>query len=102
MTAELQDLFASASHARPEALLAAFSLLFIVVGVWSGQRSFGLVCALGVLTLIGAAVLAVMDQPLAPIQIFQGELSIDAFAVFAKVLIALAAGANLALGADHF
>src|SRR5262249_53967761 len=102
MTPEMQDLITSATHARPELLLALFALVFVVVGAWFGEKSFGIVSGLGVLALAGAGLLAIYDQPGAPVAIFRGELSVDGFAIFAKVLIAFSAAVNLALGADNF
>src|SRR5262249_54332212 len=64
--------------------------------------SFGIVSALGVLALAAAGVLAIYDRPGAQLGIFRGELSVDGFAVFAKVLIAFSAATNLALGSDYF
>ena len=97
MTPEMQDLLTSATHARPELLLALFALVFVVVGAWFGERSFLIVSALGVLALLGAGVLAIYDKPSAQVEIFRGELSVDGFAVFAKALIGFSAAANLAL-----
>ena len=38
MTPQMQDLLLSASHARPELLLALFALVFTVVGAWFAER----------------------------------------------------------------
>lgn len=102
MMSPMQDLFASWPHAHPEELLAGFALIALVVGAWGGDKLFGFVCGAAVLTLIGAAAWAGYDAPGAPIALFQGAMVADGLGVFAKVLIALAAAATLALGADHF
>ncbi|MGE0742276.1 MAG: NADH-quinone oxidoreductase subunit NuoN [Hyphomonadaceae bacterium] len=102
MIGPLQDLMASLPHARPELLLAGFALLAAVIGAWGGERSFGLLSALGVGVLIAAAGLAVVFEPAAPVRVFQGSMVVDGVGVLAKALIALSAAATLALGADHF
>lgn len=102
MMTPLHDLIASAPHAWPEFLLAGFAMVATLIGAWFKDKSFGLVSFLGVIALIGAGVLAVVRQPLAPVEIFQGSLVVDGVAVFAKALMAFSAAATLALGADHF
>jgi NADH-quinone oxidoreductase subunit N len=102
MIAPISDLALSVPYAQPELLLVAFALAATIIGAWSSTRAFGLISGVGVLVLMVAGVLAVQGSPLAPIQIFQGAMVVDSFAVFAKVLIALAAAATLLLGADHF
>lgn len=102
MMSPLNDLIASGPHAWPEFLLIAFALMATLVGAWGKEKSFGLISFTGVLALIAAGVLAIVRQPLAPVEIFQGALVVDGVAVFAKALIALSAAATLALGADHF
>jgi NADH-quinone oxidoreductase subunit N len=102
MMSPMQDLLASLPHARPEALLAAFALIALIVGAWGGDKLFAPISSLAVLALIGSAASAIIDAPLAPVELFQGALVADGLAVFAKVLIAVSAAATLALGADHF
>ena len=102
MIAPMQDLAASLPQARPELLLTLYALIALLVGAWSGEKAFGWICATGVAVLAGAGVLAVLDQPLAPVELFQGALVADGVGVFAKALIAFAAAATLAVGADHF
>ena len=102
MMSPLNDLVASLPHARPELLLVSFALIAVIYGAWNGARAFGLISGLGVAVLAGAGVLAIMDRPLAPVEIFQGAMVVDGVAVFAKALIAFSAAATLALGADHF
>lgn len=102
MNPPIQDLLESLQFARPEVALALFALLGVLVGAWFGQRVFSALCALGVGVLVAAGGIAIVDAPVAPVSVFQGALVIDGVGVFAKVLIALAAAAALALGADHF
>lgn len=102
MIAPMQDLAASLPYARPELLLALYSLIALLLGAWNGEKAFGWICALGVAVLAGAGALAILDQPLAPVELFQGALVADGVGVFAKVMIAFAAAATLAVGADHF
>ncbi|MFT3726691.1 MAG: NADH-quinone oxidoreductase subunit NuoN [Terricaulis sp.] len=98
----MQDLLNSLPHAHPEVLLAGFSLVALVVGAWSGDKIFGFLSTLAVLALLAAGAWAIYDAPAAPIELFQGAMVADGLGVFAKVLIAIAAAATLALGADHF
>lgn len=96
------DLAHSLPLARPELLLVAFALGGAVVGAWLKDRAFGLLCLLGVISLLAAGLLAIAYNPLAPVELFQGAMVADGVGVFAKALIAFAAAATLALGADHF
>jgi NADH-quinone oxidoreductase subunit N len=96
------DLAHSLPLARPELLLAAFALGGAVVGAWLKDRAFGLLCLLGVVTLLAAGMLAIAYNPHAPVVLFQGAMVADGVGVFAKALIAFAAAATLALGGDYF
>jgi NADH-quinone oxidoreductase subunit N len=102
MISPWDDLVASWPHFWPEALLVGFALCATIIGAWLKDKSFGLICVLGVAALIGAGAIAIACQPLAPVRIFQGALVIDGVGVFVKVLIAFSAAATMALGADHF
>jgi NADH-quinone oxidoreductase subunit N len=102
MSGPMQDLMASLPYARPELLLAGYALAAVALGAWSSERAFGWLSALGVAALVAAGVLAITDAPIAPVEIFQGAMVVDGVAVLAKVLIAFAAAATLALGTDHF
>ena len=88
--------------ARPELLLVAFALIGAVLGAWFKDRIFTALSTLGVVAILAAGLLAVALNPGAAIQVFQGAMVVDGFAAFAKALIAIAAAATLALGADHF
>lgn len=96
------DLSNSLPLARPELLLVAFALIGAVLGAWFKDRIFAALSTLGVVAIIGAGLLALAWSPGASIEIFQGALVVDGVGAFAKVLIALAAAATLALGADSF
>ncbi len=102
MTSPLNDLIASGQHAWPEFVLVAFALLGTLVGAWAKDRAFLVLSAVGVVALIAAGGIAIVNSPVAPVSIFQGSLVVDGVAVIAKVLIAFSAAATLALGADHF
>ncbi|MEZ5994492.1 MAG: NADH-quinone oxidoreductase subunit NuoN [Hyphomonadaceae bacterium] len=96
------DLAHSLSFAQPELLLAGFALAGAIVGAWGKDRAFGFLCLAGVAVIAGAGILAATSGPVAPVSIFQGAMVADGVGAFAKVLIALAGAATLALGADHF
>jgi NADH-quinone oxidoreductase subunit N len=102
MMSPMPDFLNSAAHARPELLLAGFALLAILMGAWLKDRSANFLAGLGVAVLIAAGAVAIIDRPLAPMEIFQGAMVVDGLAVFAKALIAWSAAATLLLGADHF
>lgn len=102
MMPPLQDLLASYPLAWPELTLAGFALAAVVIGAWSGDKAFGVLCALGVAVLIAAGALAIAKSPDTPIAIFQGTMVVDGVGVYAKALIAFSAAATLALGAAHF
>lgn len=102
MNAPMIDLSQSLPLARPELLLAGFALAAAIIGAWFKDKAFGALSLLGVLTLIGAGALAVLDQPVAPVEIFQGSMVVDGIGAYAKALIAFSAAATLWLGADHF
>jgi NADH-quinone oxidoreductase subunit N len=96
------DLNDSMALARPELLLAVYALIGTVLGAWMKDRVFGALSILGVIAILGAGLLALAWNPGAAVEIFQGAMVVDGVGGFAKVLIALAAAATLALGADHF
>ena len=102
MTSLLTDFSASCAHARPELLLLGFALGATLLGAIVKDKSAGFLSGLGVAVLLAAGAVAIIDRPLAPIEIFQGALVVDGLSVFAKALIAWSAAAALLLGADHF
>src|SRR5690242_6411193 len=102
MSVVMTDLMQSIPYAWPELVLAGYALIATLIGAWSGDRSFGFLSLLGTAAIVVAGALAIVHRPAAPVHIFQGELSIDGLAVFAKALVAFSAAATLILGADHF
>lgn len=102
MIAPMEDLLHSLPYARPELLLAGFALIAAVLGAWMGEKGFGLISTLGVMVLVAAGGIAILDRPADAVSIFQGSLVIDGVGVFAKALIAFAAAATLALATDYF
>jgi NADH-quinone oxidoreductase subunit N len=96
------DLSNSLPLARPELLLAGFALVATIVGAWFKDRAFGALSILGVVVIVAAGLLAIAWRPAGAIEIFQGAMVVDGVSVFAKALIAFAAAATLALGADYF
>jgi NADH-quinone oxidoreductase subunit N len=102
MMGPLQDLMHSLPYARAELLLAGFALIAAIIGAWSSEKAFAFLSGLAVITLVAAGAVVIWDRPGAAVEIFQGSMVIDGVAVFAKALIAFAAAATLALGADHF
>jgi NADH-quinone oxidoreductase subunit N len=103
MISPMTDLAYAWPHLYPEFLLAGFALGGVFFcALFGGDRRFGLISMLGVAALLGAGALAILREPLAPVNVLQGAMVIDGFGVFAKALIAFAAAATLALGADHF
>ncbi|HRO03669.1 MAG TPA: NADH-quinone oxidoreductase subunit NuoN, partial [Terricaulis sp.] len=102
MIGPVQDLMHSLPYVRPELLLAGFALIAAVLGAWGGEKGFGLISTLGVLALVAAGGIAILDRPADAVAVFQGSLVIDGVGVFAKALIAFAAAATLALATDYF
>lgn len=87
---------------RPELALAGFALAATLVGAIAGPRSSGLVGNIGVLTLLAAGVLALIDRPDAPVQGFFDSIVVDGFAAYAKAAIAFSAAFTLMLGQEFF
>jgi NADH-quinone oxidoreductase subunit N len=102
MIQPVQDLVDSLAYARPELALVGYALIALLIGAWYGEKAYGFISAFGVIVLICAGVLAVVDEPRAPVELFQGAMVADGVAVVGKVLISLAAAATLWIGADHF
>ena len=102
MIPPMQDLAASLPLAWPELLLVGFALVATLIGAWFKERAFNFISTTAVLALLVAGAMAVLHEPRAAVEIFQGAMVVDGFGVIAKVLIALAAAATLAVGANHF
>jgi NADH-quinone oxidoreductase subunit N len=87
--------------AAPEIILAAGTLLLVLVGAFRGERSTGLVTA-GALALLAVAAVAVTLMPTQRVTTFNGALITDSFAKFFKVLTLIASAAGLVLSRDYF
>ncbi|MEZ5971337.1 MAG: NADH-quinone oxidoreductase subunit NuoN [Hyphomonadaceae bacterium] len=98
----LIDLSRDLALARPELLLVAFALVGAIIGAWFKDRSFTTLSTLGVVAILASGLLSVALNSGAAVEIFQGAMVVDGVAGFAKALIAIAAAATLALGADYF
>jgi NADH-quinone oxidoreductase subunit N len=102
MNAQTQELLVNLSWVQPEALIAGFALLGVLIGAAFSDRASGFLVWLAALTFIAAGVLAIAFRPDAPVQVFHGAIVIDSFGAFSKALMAFAAAATLLLGADYF
>ncbi len=78
----------------PELFVAIAAMVLLIFGVFRGEGSARFVSWLGVGVLVVAGIL-VLAGPNGTVLAFNGQFQVDAFAVFAKVL--LIAGAALAL-----
>ena len=99
MTPEL--LLSQLPLALPEVVLAVGALVIVLVGAFLGDKQSRFVTWLCVATLIGAGFLAVMNAPTDPTVIFSGSYVADKFGAYAKLIIALTAGASLLLSVDY-
>lgn len=90
------------SWMQPELVLAGFALLATLIGAYGGARLAGPLAVLGAGALVVAGVLAGLHAPDAPVQVFSGSFEVDAYAAFAKIVIALGAAATLLLAAEQF
>ncbi len=80
----------------PELILVASALALLMLGVFSGDKSLGLVSVLSVIAMAAAAG-AVLGQGDATNSAFGGAFVADGFARFAKLLILLGSAAAIAL-----
>jgi len=87
--------------ALPEAFLAVAAMALLVAGVMSGDKATRMITGLSVGALIAYAGLALLGHAQGADEAFNGALVRDRLAVFAKVVIALAAAVTLML-ADGF
>jgi NADH-quinone oxidoreductase subunit N len=99
MTPEL--LLSQIPLALPELVLAVGALAIVLIGAFLGDKQSRLVTWLCVATLISAGFLAVLNAPSDPIVIFSGSYVADKFGAYAKLIIALTAGASLLLSVDY-
>jgi NADH-quinone oxidoreductase subunit N len=79
------DLLSDLRVAGPDALLAGFGLVALMLGAIGGDRIAGLIRLLSVLALAAAAALAVTQFPAGAQEAFGGLYRITPFVIFAKV-----------------
>jgi len=87
--------------ALPEAFLAVAAMTLLVMGVMRGDKSAGGLTWLSVLSLLAYAALAVIGGGEAGREAFNGALISDRLAVYAKVVVALAASLTLLLSQSY-
>ncbi len=80
----------------PELIVLLGALALLMFGVFKGDDSTPMV-DLGALIVLAAAIVAIVMQPAAPVEIFGGSFVIDNFARFFKVLALIGAMAALAM-----
>jgi NADH-quinone oxidoreductase subunit N len=102
MNAQMNELLYSLDWTRPEAWVAGYALVGVLVGAWFKDRSADFLCFVGALVFIVAGVLALIYSPKTPQLIFGGSMVVDGFAAVVKALAAFSAAATLILGADEF
>lgn len=95
----MQPILQSVSLALPEIILGVGSLVLLMVGVFRGDRSIGLVSWLCV-GLYLAAGLALLDDPLKATA-FDGLYIADPFAAYLKVVLYVAAAASTIVALPH-
>jgi NADH-quinone oxidoreductase subunit N len=99
MTPEL--LLSQILYAWPEVVLAGGALAIVLIGAFLGDKQARTVTYLCVGTLITAGFLAVFYAPAEQVIIFSGSYASDKFGAYAKLIIALTAGASLLLSVDY-
>jgi NADH-quinone oxidoreductase subunit N len=85
--------------ALPEIALAAAAMAILMAGVFSRRDAWGTVSMLSLAALVVAAVLVLSGEG-GRATGFSGLVVVDAFAVFAKVLVLVAAALSLVLALD--
>ncbi|MDI7774469.1 NADH-quinone oxidoreductase subunit NuoN [Asticcacaulis sp. EMRT-3] len=93
------DLHLALSMALPEAILALGSLLILVFGSFRGDKGMTSVSALCGVALICAAAAALFDRQGT---LFNGSFVVDNVAIFAKVVVYIAATLIIVLGQGYF
>jgi NADH-quinone oxidoreductase subunit N len=83
----------------PELVLAIGALLMLLVGIFVGDRSFGIVTTLAVIVVViaGVAVAGVPDRYVT----FSGAFTFDPFARLMKLLILVGSGAAVIMSIGH-
>jgi len=91
------DIMAQLALVIPELLLAAASVALLLVGVFTGRRSYMMIVSLAVAALIAAAAVIL----LLPLQgsVFGGALVLDSFGRFMKILALICAAVVLIMSA---
>jgi NADH-quinone oxidoreductase subunit N len=99
MTSDL--LFSQIPYAWPEVILAGGALAIVLIGAFLGDKQARTVTWLCVLTLVVAGLFGVLYAPDSQVIIFSGSYAADKFGAYAKLIIALTAGASLLLSIDY-
>src|SRR5215475_3611869 len=86
------DLVADLQVAAPEAVLAAFGLVGLLLGAVGGDKASGLLRFLSVIALAAASAISIMQFPAGDAEAFNGLYRATPFVIFAKA-------ATYALGA---
>ena len=86
--------------ATPEILLAAVSLILLMVGVFAGNRSTNLLTWLSVLAILGAFI-AVLTNTHDHTVTFFGMFISDSFSIFMKCLVLFGAAISLIMGMGY-
>ncbi len=86
------------SSIGPEFVLTMTALALLVGGAIRGERAGGMINAISVVALLGAAVLGLKSAGADPTQAFGGALILDRLALFAKTAILLSAALVLVIG----
>ena len=85
----------------PELVIIIGAMALLMLGVFRGEGSTALV-EIGALLVIAAAVVLIVLQPAAPVELFSGSIVVDAFSRFFKVLILIGAAAALIMSAPFW
>jgi NADH-quinone oxidoreductase subunit N len=85
----------------PELVIIIGAMALLMLGVFRGEGSTPLVEA-GALLVLAIAVVLVVMQPAAPVEMFGGSIVIDTFSRFFKVLILIGAAAALLMSAPFW
>src|SRR3954471_7211020 len=84
----------------PELILAIGALALVLIGVFGGERSTGLVTILSVV-LLAAAGIAVVEIPDRYVASFSGAFTFDAFARLMKLLTLLGSAVAILMSVGH-
>ncbi|WP_338465848.1 NADH-quinone oxidoreductase subunit NuoN [Novosphingobium sp. ZN18A2] len=100
------DLAHSLWLVAPEEVLSISGLALLLVAAWGGDKASRLISILSVAALVAAAALtvpALCDGAMGPsTSAFYGQLHVDAFAAFGKVLVYAAAAVTLMIAPSFF